>query len=440
MNKNTCVIYAPVDCYSGYSANSRDKAKAIIELKKEEWDIKIISCRWGSTPMNFLTENEEWSWMKEYILNGPLNYQPDYMFWITIPNEAQAIGKYNCLITAGIETTACAAGWLEGCNRMDLNIVSSKHSKDVFLNTKYQTKNEQTQQPQGEIKLEKNVEVIFEGADLNTYKPLSEGFTNKQLFDKINKIPEDFLFIFVGHWIGQELVIGEDRKNVALLIKAFYEIFKNKKNPPALILKTSMAGSSYMDRREILKKIDAIKKTVPSSILPKVYLIHGDFSDAEMNEIYNHPKIKSMVCLTKGEGFGRPLLEFSLVNKPIIASGWSGHVDFLNPEFTGLLKGELKPIHPSAQVPDMLIEGSHWFSPDHTHMGQMIIDVYENYKEWQIKAKRQGYLSRTNFSYEKMKEKMKEVFDKNIPVLPKKIELVLPKLKKIELPKKPELK
>jgi hypothetical protein len=71
-----------------------------------------------------------------------------------------------------------------------------------------------------------------------------------------------------------------------------------------------------------------------------------------------------MVSLTKGEGFGRPLLEFSLVNKPIIASNWSGHLDFLNAEFCALVEGDIKPIHPTAQIKDMLIENSQWFSPD----------------------------------------------------------------------------
>ena len=50
----------------------------------------------------------------------------------------------------------------------------------------------------------------------------------------------------------------------------------------------------------------------------------------ELNELYNHPKVKAMVSTTKGEGFGRPLLEFSLTGKPIMASGWSGHLDFLH--------------------------------------------------------------------------------------------------------------
>jgi hypothetical protein len=223
-------------------------------------------------------------------------------------------------------------------------------------------------------------------------------------------------------------------KNVGLLVKAFFETFKNKKKQPALILKTSQVGSSYMDRDEILKKITAIKESCKSKNLPNVYLLHGEFTNEEMNEIYNHPKVKAMINLTKGEGFGRPLLEFSLVNKPIITTNWSGHIDYLNPEFTTLLPGTLTNVHSSA-ANNMLMQEAQWFSVDHGHVGHYLKDVFENYKGYADNAKRQGFQSRTKFSFEAMKEKLDAVFTERIPEFPKQVQLQLPKLKKIELPK-----
>jgi hypothetical protein len=38
-----------------------------------------------------------------------------------------------------------------------------------------------------------------------------------------------------------------------------------------------------------------------------------------MNCLYNHPKIKAMLSFTHGEGYGRPLAEFAVSKKPIIA-------------------------------------------------------------------------------------------------------------------------
>lgn len=246
-----------------------------------------------------------------------------------------------------------------------------------------------------------------------------------------NNILESFCFLFTGTWLPGE--VGEDRKNVGLLVKAFFELFKNKKNRPALILKTSIVGPSYMDRDEILKRIQMIRESVNSSDLPNIYLLHGEFTDEEMNEIYNHPKIKAMVSLAKGEGFGRPLLEFTQSKKPIIATNWSGHTDFLNKEFVSLIDGSLTNVHPSA-ANQYLLKEAKWFTPDPGQVGFYLKDVYENYKNYIDNGKRQAYYAKTNFSFEKMTERLAECL-KMMPEIPKQVQLKLPQLKKIELPK-----
>ena len=151
-----------------------------------------------------------------------------------------------------------------------------------------------------------------------------------------------------------------------------------------------------------------------------------------MNELYNHTKVKAMVCLTKGEGFGRPLLEFSLTNKPIIASGWSGQVDFLSNEFTVLVGGQLTDVHTSATSKDMILPQAKWFTPDDAAVATAFKVVQKDYKKMLINSKRQGHKSRTEFSYEKMVEVLGNIVTKSVPEFPKQIELKLPEL---ELPK-----
>jgi len=428
MSKPMFIISAPVDTYSGYGARSRDLVKAIIELDK--YDVKIAPQMWGGTPWGFIDDNPEWSFLKDHFLTSPqLPKQPEIWMQITIPSEFQRIGKFNIGVTAGIETTLSPGDWIEGINRMDLTLTSSEHSKQTFINTVLQKVDQRTNQQLGEAKVEKPLEVLFEGVDINIYKPVSKDEIKNI---DLNDIKESFAYLFVGHWIQGD--VGEDRKNVGLLVKAFYELFKNKKTKPALILKTSQVGSSYMDRDEILKKINFVKSTVNSTDLPNVYLLHGEFTDSEMNELYNHPKVKAMVNITKGEGFGRPLLEFSMTKKPIIASGWSGHVDFLKPNMSTLLSGTLTPVHASA-ANQWLLKESQWFSVDMGQLGAYMKDVFENYKNYTEKAKIQGSYSKNNFSFEKMKNKVDELLTKYIPEFPKQVELKLPQLKKIELPK-----
>jgi len=422
------VISCPFDTYSGYGARSRDLVKAIIETNK--YEVKLLSQRWGATPLGFCKDNSEWEFLYGYNLNvQEQNPQPDIWAQVTIPNEFQPIGKFNIGFTAGIETTLCAGDWIEGMNRMNLNIVSSEHSKKVFIQSQFEKRNAQTNALEGVVKLDKPIEVLFEGADTNIYKVI-ESHQIKNI--NLDHIKEKFAYLFVGHWMPGDL--GEDRKNCGLLVKAFLETFKNKSNSPALILKTSQTGSSYVDREEIIKKIKQIIKTVNSKNLPNIYLLHGEFSDSEMNELYNHSKVKAMVSLTKGEGFGRPLLEFTLVKKPLICTGWSGQLDFLNPEFTNLIGGKLTNVHPSAANQWLLAE-SQWLSPDHIQIGTFLKDVFENYKNYTDKAKRQAFKSKNEFTWDKMKEKVDQILDQYIPEFPKEVKLELPKLNKIEIPK-----
>ena len=417
------VISCPIDTYSGYGARSRDLIKAIIETNK--YEVKIIPQRWGSTPWNFIEDHKEWRFLKDYLQTTPnLPKQPDVWMQITIPNEFQPIGKYNIGVTAGVETTLVHQSWIEGCNKMNLVITSSEFAKKTFQNTKYEAKNQQGLS-QGFLELKTPIEVIFEGANTEIYKYLNPEELSGA-FNKLDEIKENFCYLFVGHWIQGDF--GEDRKNVGLLVKAFYETFKNKKNKPALILKTSGAGSSYMDRDSILNKINSIRKSVNSTNLPNIYLLHGDFSDQEINELYNHSKVKAMVSLTKGEGFGRPLLEFSLIKKPLLTTNWSAHTEFLDPKFTTLMKGNLKKVHPSVLVDKIIIPDSEWFNVDHAQVGHYLKDIFENYKSYKEKANRQAFKNNNEFSWEKMATKINDLLSTSIPEIPQEIELQLPKL------------
>jgi glycosyltransferase involved in cell wall biosynthesis len=311
---------------------------------------------------------------------------------------------------------------------MDLNLVSSQHSENVFKTNGYQQKDPTTGQIVKEGKLEKPIEILFEGADLSKYFK-SDKLTDFDVYDDLKTIKEDFCYLFVGHWLSGDF--GEDRKNVGYMLKAFLEVFKNKKNKPALILKTSHGATSIIDRDKILRKIEDIRKTVSGNNLPNVYLIHGDLYDEEINCLYNHPKVKAMVNLTKGEGFGRPLLEFSIIGKPIIASGWSGHLDFLTPELCGLVGGTLTNVHQSAHTPNLLLKESQWFKPDDNQVGHAFLDIFDNYKKYQEKAKELSTRNKRTFSLKNMDDKMGELLAKYVPEFTKVVELKLPTLKKI---------
>jgi glycosyltransferase involved in cell wall biosynthesis len=427
--KQLLVISCPIDTFSGYGARSRDIVKAL--LKSDKYDIKIIPQRWGNTPFGFLNaEKAEDKAILDCILAVPqLPKQPDLWIQITVPNEFQPVGKYNIGITAGIETTLCDASWIEGINRMNLTLVSSEHAKRVFENSTFEQRDQNTQQVLKQIKLEKEVLVVFEGVNTDIYKKL-DAVVGSELWDIVDTIDEDFNFLFVGHWLQGEM--GQDRKDVGMLVRTFLETFKGKGKKPGLILKTSSATYSIMDRDEIQDRLQRIRVDIGDKDLPNVYLLHGELSDDEMNELYCHPKVKTHISFTKGEGYGRPLLEATISQKPVIAPNYSGHLDFLNPELNTLLPGQITQIHPSAVVQNMLLPESGWFTVDYKQASEIMKDVYKNYKNYIDKAKKQSYISRTEFSLDKMAEKLISIVETNVP---KQIALKLPTLRKIELPK-----
>ena len=422
--KKTVVISAPVDTYSGYGARARDIVKALLASAK--YDVKILSQRWGDTRFGYLADHNETA-IQECIIPS-LTSRPDIWVQVTIPVEFEPIGTFNIGITAGIETTVAKPDWIEGLNRMDLNLVSSKHSKDVFQAMDYSEQDKKTKKVIRQIKLNKPVEILLEGADLNKYFEYTDKqhYTSqyREVVDTLNGITESFCYLFVGHWLQGDL--GHDRKNIGYTVKTFLETFKNKPTPPALILKTSSATTSVLDREEILRRIDSIKKEVNSSKLPNIYLLHGDMTDQEMNALYNHSKIKAMLCLSKGEGFGRPMLEFTLVGKPVIASGWSGHLDFLDPQLSLLIGGTLEQVHPSA-TNQWISEESQWYKADDAQATRAIKEVYKNYKTYKEQAKKLKYKNKNNFALSNMQTKLENYLSEYVPTTPKVVELNLPK-------------
>jgi glycosyltransferase involved in cell wall biosynthesis len=427
MAKKFLVFQGPIATRSGYGDYARDLAYCLI--KSNKYDVKIISMPWGTTPMDaFEDNNPKDVLVKSAIAREPITTQPDIFIQVSVPNEFRPVGKYaNIGITAGIETTQCAPEWLQGLNNMDFNIVMSEFGKQVFLDTKYEVRNKEDQSVQGQVESTKPIHVLFSGVDDDYYTKTDNIESN--IKDILDNIQEDFLFLSVGHWLSGDF--GQDRKNISGMLHNFFMTFKNQEVLPALVLKTSGATFSLKDKERILMKINAIKGMFSSDDkLPSVYLIHGNLSKNEMNSLYNHEKVKAMVSYTRGEGFGRPLLEFAVTGKPVIASGFSGHVDFLNPVFHTFLPGELTEIDKSAVWNGVLVEGSKWFTVNYTEASKILADVFKNYKKYKYESIK--FLNHVHkWTLDAMGEKLVNIIESNTSV-PERMELKLPP---IELPK-----
>tara|TARA_R110000824_G_scaffold823_2_gene5075 strand:+ start:369 stop:1652 length:1284 start_codon:yes stop_codon:yes gene_type:complete len=420
--KPLCIVSCPIDTFSGYGARSRDFVKALIKVKDSEWDIKILPQRWGNCPWNYLPQDDP---LRSRFIPHPPS-QPDIWMQITVPNEFTPVAKsLNIGVTAGIETTVFPGEFTDGCNRMDVTFISSNFSKGVYQHTKLERR-DQSQQVIGEVKAEKPMEVLFEGLDLDKYnkKPQNSGL--------LKDISEDFCFLYTGHWLQGNF--GEDRKNTGLMIKTFLESFNSPSNKkPALILKTNQVDYSIIDQEELINKINWVKDQVPGN-LPNIYILHGEMTDDEMNQLNNDNKVKAFVSFTKGEGYGRPLAEAAITGKPVITTNWSGHTDFLHPDYNVLIGGELKNVHESA-ANQFLLKESQWFNINPDIASRAMKDVFKNYKKYFESSRKQTQYLKDNWTFDKMAETLDSYLEKYTPEIATQIQLKMPEIKKIELPK-----
>jgi hypothetical protein len=426
MNKPTLVFQSPCFTRSGYGDHSRDLLKSL--RKMDKYDIKIIPLRWGNTPQNNVDgESDFGRWMLERVITE-VSDKPDIFIQVSVANEFSAKGGYNIGITAGVETTICPKDFIDGCNNMDLIIVPSNFTRQNIGGTVYQQKDNETGEIVGEIKVTKPIEVLFEGVD-------TEIFSKGSGKDVLANVKEDFNFLIVGHWLKGDL--GQDRKDIGMAIKTFATVFQYmpKDKRPGLIVKTSHAGFSVIDREGTREKLEGVLKTFGDKC-PSVYLIHGDMEETDMSNLYHHPKVKAMISFAKGEGYGRPMAEFTLTGKPIIASGWSGQLDFLPAENAVLLEGSLTPVHESA-ADQFCMKEAQWFTANYSTAANKLYDVYNNYNTYSKKSEGLKTNTLDNFTLDKMNDRFTQMLEHYVKAQPKLVPFNIPKVNssKMQIPK-----
>ena len=425
---------APFNTRSGYGDHARSIYYSIMD--RDDLDIKCVDVKWGTTPRNHLNPEvpRHKKLLDSFISSGNIKVQPDVYIDIRIPNEFQNPGKFNIGVTAGVETDVVSAEFLMGCNKMNLMIVPSNFTAETFKRCHYD-KNQEVdgeQQKVGQVKLERPIEVLFEGVDTEVYKPLNSSEIKSDFTDELNNLlKEDFVYLHVGQLTRGKY--GEDRKNIPLMLKCFLQAFTNNPNPPALLLKINGANFSVLDRKETVARIDEIKnKFSEVDIIPNVYLLHGDLTIKEMAMLYNNPKIKGFVSCTHGEGFGRPLLEASCCGLPVIASKWSGQMDFLNDKESLMINGHLGEIPDSQVWEPIVVKPGQWYNVNEADVIRKFRMFHKKFRIINKKGKRLGRTNHRKFSLTNMAKKFNSILDEILKSIPNPVALNLPKLKKVK--------
>ena len=391
------IVRGPVLSRSGYGEQSRF---ALRSLRKHEdrFDIYLINTSWGHTGWTS-QENEERQYI-DFLINKTYHYvqnkgQFDLSLQITIPNEWEKLAPINVGYTAGIESTKIAPQWIEKCNMMDRIIVISNHAKNSMVKTVYDLIDNNTNAIVGKASVQTPVEFVGYPAK-NVKKEEIE----------LN-LETDFNFLTVSQW--------GPRKNMNNTISWFVENFKD--NPKVgLIVKGFVKNNATMDR---IRTESAIKNMIPPDTKCKVYLLHGDLSDEEMTGLYNHEKVKSLICISNAEGWGLPLYEASYNGLPIITIDWGGQCDFINVPTKQRKKGSknkqivankphvcevdytIGPIQKEAVWDGVLVADSLWAYPEKESYQKCLTNVYKNYDHYKKMADKLKDWVRKEFEAEK---------------------------------------
>jgi hypothetical protein len=179
------------------------------------------------------------------------------------------------------------------------------------------------------------------------------------------------------------------RKNFENMLRWFVEEFKNDADV-GLVIKSHLQNNSTLDFHATKNRINAILDSVSKDRQCKVYFMHGSFTEQEMLSLYNPKYIDCYVTATHGEGFGIPLFNAACAGIPVIATNWSGHLDFLRaPSVNRAGKTKLKshflkteydlgPINQQHIMPGLISEGCIWAYPKQESFKKNLRFVYKN--------------------------------------------------------------
>ncbi len=383
--KKKIFVRGPVLSQSGYGEQSRFALRAL-KAREDLFDVYIQPIPWGQTGWVW-EESEFRQWMDSkitvtQILMQQKQLQPDISLQITIPNEFQKMCPVNIGYTAGIETNKVSPVWLQKGNEMDKILVVSSHAKSTYANSSTTATNNQT----GEVipyNLKTPIDIVWETTPRAEPEPVNE----------IN-LEYDNNFLMISQ-------MGP-RKNFANAIKWWVEEFHDQE--VGLIVKTNIKTNSIIDW-------DHLEKQMKNMLTPyvdrkcKVYVLHGDLTSGQMTWLYNHNKVKALVNIAHGEGFGLPLFEAAREALPVVTIGWSGQMDFLHhdgKDYFESVKYTMQPIHPEAVWDGVLQKSSMWAYAEQGSYKMTLRKTLKNWPKIKERAEALSIIIKEKFNEEKL--------------------------------------
>jgi glycosyltransferase involved in cell wall biosynthesis len=201
----------------------------------------------------------------------------------------------------------------------------------------------------------------------------------------------DFVFLSVASW--------QSRKNLPLLVEAFVRAFAADRRVK-LVIKTSY---DFTSKQEVVAQIArAIGRAHPACAFPveeRIRLYAGIWPEEPMAALMQ--RADCYVSLHSGEGWCYPLFDAASNGTPVVATGYSGPLDYLDREHHHLVRYELTPVDPRQQPRNFPFTSEMlWALPDLLHAVELMREVYENRERAAEEAKAGAAQLRERYSIE----------------------------------------
>ena len=328
---------APLLCFDGYATVARASVQALVRSGVQ---VEVEPFNTDPNYMRLLDAQSAGDWaqiLKQRVGPGVhvtynLPVSPTDQQNVFATQRLQHPGHLAYVGASMLETDRVPASWVRACQSMDEIWVPTHFNRDTFAACGIEAH---------------KLAVVPMGLDMQQYNPL-----------KVQPLEingrKGFMFLSVFEWTL--------RKGWDVLLAGYIKAF-SASDDVCLVIKAHGGRKKVSIRQQVDEYLRTLGRSPESA--PSIIVISQKLSPVEMQRLYR--AADAFVLPTRGEGWGLPYMESMALGVPAIATGWSGHTEFMTAENSYLLDYQLSPVSEAAWRDNRnseIYKGHYWAEPN----------------------------------------------------------------------------